>query len=135
MKFLATIPSENIDEIEERFRTAGIPVYLEPDYSRGLRFVTGGASAYSNAGRDVSAFRVHVCLISQFDEAEHLLENPDYKVQFPVDIEEFEAAIEKAKSQEDVEGAAGPKGPNRVAASVVLLCAVALIALAAIVAR
>jgi len=135
MELLATITSDEIDEVRRRFREGGIPIYLEPDHSRGLRFLTGTAGSVNSAGHDVAAYRLHVCILSQLEEAEQLLIDPGYKVRYPVDVEEFEAAIEAARKDEVPEAGSSRGSQNRIAAGVVLVCAVALILLAAVIVR
>jgi hypothetical protein len=92
---LASIPADQVQELEDRFRAAGIPLYFESDYSRRRHNVLPTGSLYSADASVPNWYRVHVCLDEQTEEAKRLFEDPTYKVKAPIDIEKFEAKMAK----------------------------------------
>lgn len=68
--------SDEADEIAQRFHTRGIPVFVEPDYTR-----TDPSARGTSFG-----FRVHIWLKEQSEDAKRLLRDPDYGVMAPVDV-------------------------------------------------
>ena len=100
MLYLTSVRSEDIQEIEGRFRASGIPIYTDPDYSQRDGFVSGIGSSYSNATRLPDWYRINVCLDEQFEEAKLLFENPSYTVKWPVDVAQFEATMNELSTQE-----------------------------------
>src|SRR5690349_1533487 len=84
-----------VDEIKARFRAGGIPIFLEPDYGTRDQPTVGRASAYRNATTPPEWYRVYVCLEQQKEEAKRLFHDARYKVKAPVDVDEFEATMEK----------------------------------------
>jgi hypothetical protein len=84
-----------VDEIKARFRASGIPIFVEPDYAARDTMSVGPASTYRNATTPPESFRVYVCLEQQREEAKRLFHDARYKVKAPVDVEQFEATMER----------------------------------------
>lgn len=98
MILLATVGYAESGELRERFRASGIPVLLEPDYARKGQIALGAPNK-----AEPDRVLIHVCLDEQIDEARRLLADPDYAVQHPVDIEQFDAAMERAGAGAELE--------------------------------
>jgi hypothetical protein len=95
---LGSVGFEQSAELRDRFRGAGIPILLEPDYARKGQIALGAPNR-----AEPDRVRVHVCIEEQIDEARRLFADPDYVVQHPVDIEEFDAAMERVGAGPDLE--------------------------------
>lgn len=85
MHLISVDTSDEADEITQRFHTRGIPVFVEPDYTR-----TDPSARWASFG-----FRVHIWLEEQSEDAKRLLRDPDYEVMSPVDVAKFYAAMEQ----------------------------------------
>lgn len=83
---LTSVDSEDeANELTRRFEASGIPVFVEPDYTR-----TDPASRNASFG-----YRVHLWLEEQIDDGKRLLVDPSYEVASPVDVDAFYAALQK----------------------------------------
>jgi len=95
MFLLASIPADQVQELDDRFRAAGIPLYFEPDYSRRRHDVLPTGSLYSTEASVPDWCLAHVCLEEQAEEAKRLFDDPTYKVKAPIDVQKFEAKMAK----------------------------------------
>jgi hypothetical protein len=100
--YLASVRSEEMDEIKERFRTGGIPVYIAPDYSISDGIGGIGVSR-SNADGRPRWYKINICLDHQLEEGKRLFDDANYKVMAPVDVVKFEATMDKLGANRDVE--------------------------------
>jgi hypothetical protein len=117
--YLASPDAEELDEIRQRFRAGGIPIYLEPDYARD-DIVAGVATAFRNATTGPQRYRLYVCIETQLEEAKHLLANKHYKVRAPVDVAKFEATMEKLGANRKMEWRLTTRAMNWMVAVVVV---------------
>ena len=86
MLLLTSLDREDeANELTRRFEASGIPVLVEPDYTR-----TDPASRNASFG-----YRVHIWLEEQIDDGKRLLVDPSYEVASPVDVDAFYAALQK----------------------------------------
>jgi hypothetical protein len=86
MLLLTSVDTEDeANELTHRFEASGIPIFVEPDYTR-----PDLANRTSSFG-----YRVHLWLEEQLEDAKRLLRDPAYEVVSPVDVEAFYAALEK----------------------------------------
>jgi hypothetical protein len=76
---------DEANELTLRFEASGIPVFVEPDYTR-----TDPASRNASFG-----YRVHLWLEEQIDDGKRLLVDPSYEVASPVDVDAFYAALQE----------------------------------------
>ena len=95
MFLLASIPGDQVQELDDRFRAAGIPLYFEPDYSRRRHDVLPTGSLHSTEASVPDWYLAYVCLEEQTKEAKRLFEDPTYKVETPIDVQKFEAKMAK----------------------------------------
>ena len=75
--------NEEADEISQRFNASGVPVFVEPDFTRTDPSARSAAFGY----------RIHIWLEEQLDDAKRLLRDPQYEVVAPVDVAKFYAAL------------------------------------------
>ena len=73
-------------ELEQLLHASGVPVFVEPDYTRTAVDAVGGTFGY----------RVHVWLDEQIDDALRVLREPSYKPPSAVDVNAFFASLEVA---------------------------------------
>lgn len=86
MHLLTSVDTEGeANELAQRFEASGIPIFVEPDYTR-----TDPARRSASFG-----YRVHLWLGEQMDDAKGLLADPAYEVVSPVDVGAFYAALQK----------------------------------------
>ena len=86
MLLLTSVDREDeANELTRRFEASGIPVFVEPDYTR-----TDPASRNASFG-----YRVHLWLEEQIDDGKGLLVDPSYEVVSPVDVDAFYSALQK----------------------------------------
>jgi hypothetical protein len=119
MVYLISVRSSETDEIQERFRAGGIPVFLEPDYSR-VDMVTGIATVFRNATTGPAWYRVYVCLDDQLQEAKRLLSDANYKVTKPVDVAKFEATMDRLGANRKVGWRLSDKNLNWIVGIIVV---------------
>ena len=81
------------NELAHRFEASGIPVFIEPDYTR-----TDPSNRNSTFG-----YRVHLWLEEQVEEAEQLLRDPAYEVVSPVDVQAFYSTLRKHDERKEGE--------------------------------
>lgn len=103
MIFLASVQSSEIDEIKDRFRAGGIPVFIVPDYSVKAGEIAGIGASLEHANGQTNWYSVSICLDDQFAEGQRLLDDANYHVIAPVDVEKFEATMNKLGANRDVE--------------------------------
>lgn len=103
MIYLASVNSSKIDEIKARFRAGGIPVFIVPDYSITEGTIGGIGTSFRNINDDPEWYRLNICLDDQLEEAKRLFEDSNYKVTAPVDVEKFEATMDKLGANRKVE--------------------------------
>ena len=75
--------SEEANEISQRFHASGVPVFVEPDYTRTDPSARSAAFGH----------RIHIWLEEQLDDAKRLLRDPQYEVLAPIDVAKFYAAL------------------------------------------
>lgn len=76
---------DEANELTRRFEASGIPVFVEPDYTRP-----------DPASRNASfGYRVHLWLEEQVEDGKRLLADPSYEDVSPVDVDAFYAALQK----------------------------------------
>jgi hypothetical protein len=118
--FLASVRFSEIDEIKERFRVGGIPIFVAPDFTLKANDIPGlGASQQHAAGRS-NWYSVSVCLDEQFEEGKRLFNDPNYTVMSPVDVAEFEAEMDKLGANREVELNLADNGLFWIVAAVIL---------------
>lgn len=74
-------------ELEGLLHASGVPVFIEPDYTRTAFDAVGGTFGY----------RVHVWLDEQISDALRVLNEPTYKPPSAVDVSAFFTSLEAAK--------------------------------------
>ena len=120
MIFLASVRSSDVDEIKERFRVGGIPIFVAPDFVLKRNDIPGiGASQQHAAGRS-NWYSVSICLDEQLEEGKRLFNDPNYIVISPVDVAEFEAEMDKLGANREVELNLADSGPFWIVVAVVL---------------
>ncbi len=103
MIYLASVRSSEIDEIKDRFRSGGIPIFTAPDYTITDGMPGGiGLSARNAEGRP-DWYSISICLDEQLEEGKRLFKDADYKVFVPVDVDEFEAKMDKLGANREFE--------------------------------
>ena len=75
--------SEEANEISQRFDASGVPVFVEPDFTRTDPATRSAAFDY----------RIHIWLEEQLDDAKRLLRDPQYEVVAPVDVAKVYATL------------------------------------------
>lgn len=103
MKFLASVHAEAINEIKERFRVGGIPIFVVPDYGLRQNDIAGIGASQRHANGQASWYAVNICLDEQFEDGRSLLDDPNYKVAAPVDVAQFEATMDKLGANQSFE--------------------------------
>lgn len=96
MIYLASVHGDDLALIEDRFRSGGIPIYIEPDFSS-----KESVGAYNGVISQPTRYRINICLDEQLEDAKHLFADPNYKVKEPVDVSEFERAMEQLGATRD----------------------------------
>ena len=81
--------NEEAEKISQRFHANGVPVFVEPDFTRTDPSARGAAFGH----------RIHIWLEEQLDDAKRLLRDPQYEVVAPVDVAKFYAALDKHDAQ------------------------------------
>ncbi len=101
MIYLASVRSSEIDEIKERFRAGGIPVFIAPDYT--IENGGGYGVASNNLAGLIKWYSIKICLDDQIEEAKHLFNDANYKVMAPVDVDKFESTMGNLGANRDFE--------------------------------
>jgi hypothetical protein len=70
--------------LEQLMHASGIPVFVEPDYTRTAVDLLGGTFGY----------RIHLWQEDQIEDALRVMEQPDYQPPTAVDVPAFFAALE-----------------------------------------
>ncbi len=81
--------SDYVNQIKLLLESAGIPVFLSNENSFRMK-----------QAMFMNGIGVWVYLESQYEEAIKLINNPDYEVRHPVDLDEFNALLKSRKSIE-----------------------------------
>ncbi len=71
-------------ELEQLLHASGVPVFIEPDYTRSAVDAVGGTFGY----------RVHVWLDEQISDALRVMKEPTYAPPTAVDVDAFFASLE-----------------------------------------
>ena len=88
MRLLTSVDTiDAATELEQLMHASGIPVFVEPDYTRVAVDAVGGTFGY----------RVHVWLEEQTEDALRVMKEPDYQPLSAVDVPAFFAKLEAAE--------------------------------------
>jgi len=120
LKYLASVTSEQLQAIQDRFRASGIPIFVETDQVRTNEAAIVPAAIVSRFNLAPSWYRINVCLDEQFDEAMRLFRDPNYQVRSPVDVEAFERKMDQLGANRPVKLRPSDKTLNWLVGAVIL---------------
>ena len=81
-----------VNDLQLRFEASRIPIFVQSDFSR-----TDPASRNTFYGH-----RFYIWIEEQLEDAKRLIDNPNYQVEKPVDVQEFYALLNDQDKNSEV---------------------------------
>jgi len=130
LKYIASVKFEHLQDIEDRFRAGGIPIYVRPDLVRSNEAAIVPAAIVSRHNLPAHWYRIDVCLDEQHEEAELLFANPDYEVRNRVDVDAFEETMNRLGANRPVSMRPPDRALNWLIGAILLAIVLAVVAAA-----
>lgn len=93
MIHLISVDTEaQVNDLQLRFEASGIPIFVQSDFSR-----TDPANRNTFYG-----YRVHIWIEEQLEDAKRLVNDPNYQVEKPVNVQEFYALLNEQDKTSEV---------------------------------